>query len=187
MANDVTTLLHRWNDGDTDAREQLIPIVYDHLRQIARAYVSRESASHALQPTAVVHELFLRLIKQQDALWEDRAQFFRFAAHVMRHIIVDEARNRKSAKRGGGAAAVPLSPELAWVDATSEEVVDLDSALNELAVAFPQAVEALEYRVFLGCTAEETAEILGVSKPTVDRHLRLAKTWLYERLRPGQG
>lgn len=183
MPNDVTTLLHQWQQGDAGAREQLIPIVYDHLRQIARAYVAREAAHHNMEPTAVVHELFLRLVKGSEAVWEDRGQFFKFAAHIMRHIIVDEARNRKSLKRGGGAVAIPLSPEMAWIDATSPEMVDLDEALKELAESFPQAVEVLEQRVFLGSTAEETAAVLGISKPTVDRHLRLAKSFLYERLR----
>lgn len=178
----VTTLLLRWREGDRTAQEQLMPLVYQHLRQLAHAYIARESGGQILDATGVVHEVFLRLTQQAEAGWTDRAHFFGFAARLMRQILVDEARARNAGKRGGGRARVPLSSDMAWVDASSEEMLDLDRALEELAKAFPDAVVILEHRVFLGCTSEETAALLGVSKPTVDRRFALAKAWLYDRL-----
>jgi len=156
--------------------------VYDHLRNVARAYVAREHGSGDLNATGLVHELFLRLIELKGVDWEDRAHFYRFAARMMRNILVDEARKRTSAKRGSGER-VPLAGELAWVDAASEEMIDVHEAFEELTRQVPEAANAVEIRIFLGCTSEETAEMLGVSKATVDRHMRFARTWLYDRLR----
>lgn len=162
-----------------------MPLVYQHLRQLAHAYTARETGMQVLDATSVVHEVFLRLTQQSQASWTDRAHFFGFAARMMRQILVDEARARNAGKRGGGRARVPLSAEMAWVDAASVQMIDLDRALEDFGQAFPDALAILEHRVFLGCTAEETAELLGISKPTVDRRFSLAKAWLFDRLNRG--
>ena len=182
---EITVLLRRWEAGDSDALEQLIPLVYPQLRQVAAAYVGREKRKDLMQATALVHELYLRLLQQKKISWEDRRHFYVFAAQSMRRILIDHARSQQAQSRGGGFTPVPLHEALAWVEIGSPELMELDRALEELQLIAPAKVRLVEMRYFLGCTAEETAALLGVSKATVDRELRFIKAWLFQRLHPG--
>jgi RNA polymerase sigma factor (TIGR02999 family) len=182
---EITLLLGKWKDGEPSAFEELMPLVYPHLRQVAAAYVRRERNPDVLQGTALVHELYLRLLSQKKADWEDRRHFYTFSARVMRLILIDHAREMQSQMRGGGQERVPLSDDLAWVNIGSAEMLDLNRALDELNGLDADKVQMVELRYFLGCTAEETAELMQVSKATVDRELRFVKSWLYRRIGPG--
>jgi len=184
---EITVLLGKWNDGEASAFEELMPLVYPHLRQVAAAYVRRERNPDVLQGTALVHELYLRLLSQKKAAWEDRRHFYTFSARVMRLILIDHARETQAQMRGGGRERVPLSDDLAWVNIGSAEMLDLNRALDELAGLDADKVQMVELRYFLGCTAEETASLMQVSKATVDRELRFIKSWLYRRIGPGAG
>jgi RNA polymerase sigma factor (TIGR02999 family) len=177
--------LGKWKDGDSSAFEELMPLVYPHLREVAAAYVRRERNPDVLQATALVHELYLRLLNQKKAAWEDRRHFYVFAAKVMRMILIDHAREIHTQMRGGGYDRVPLSEDLVWVNIGSPELLDLNHALDELGALDAGKVQLVELRYFLGCTAEETADLMQVSKATVDRDLRFAKSWLYRRMHPG--
>jgi len=179
---EITLLLVRWNDGEPSAFEQLMPLVYPHLREVAAAYVRRERNPDVLQATALVHEVYLRLLNQKKAEWGDRSHFFTFAARVMRMILIDHARGNQAQIRGGGSQRVPLSDDLPWVDIGSAELLDLNRALDELGALDAYKAQLVELRYFLGCTNEETAELLGVTRSTVDRDLQFAKSWLYRRL-----
>ena len=183
---EITVLLGKWNDGEASAFEELMPLVYPHLRQVAAAYVRRERNPDVLQGTALVHELYLRLLGQKKAAWEDRRHFYTFSARVMRLILIDHARETQAQMRGGGHERVPLSDDLAWVNIGSPEMLDLNNALDELAGLDAEKVQMVELRYFLGCTAEETAEILEISKATADREWTLAKAWLFRELK-GEG
>jgi RNA polymerase sigma factor (TIGR02999 family) len=182
---EITLLLARWNEGEPAAFEELMPLVYPHLREVAAAYVRRERNPDMLQGTALVHELYLRLLNQKKAAWEDRRHFYTFAAKVMRMILIDHARENQAQMRGGNAERVPLSDDLAWVNIDSPELLDLNRALDELGVLDPRKVQLVELRYFLGCTAEETASLMDQSKATVDRELKFTRSWLYRRIRPG--
>jgi len=182
---EITLLLARWRDGEASAFNELTPLVYAHLREVAAAYVRRERNPDVLQATALVNELYLRLLKQKKAEWDDRRHFYAFAAKVMRMILIDHARENQAQMRGGGRMRVPLSDDLAWVNIGSPELLDLNRALEELGEIDPHKVQLVELRYFLGCTAEETASLMRVSKPTVDRELRFIKSWLYRRIHPG--
>jgi len=182
---EITLLLAKWRDGEPSAFEQLMPLVYPHLREVAAAYVRRERNPDVLQATALVHELYLRLINQKKAAWDDRRHFYTFAAKVMRLILIDHARGNQAQMRGGGAQRVPLSDDLPWIDIGSPELLDLNRALDELSAIDAHKVQLVELRYFLGCTAEETAALMQVSKATVDRDLKFIKSWLYRRLHPG--
>jgi RNA polymerase sigma factor (TIGR02999 family) len=182
-SGEITVLLQRWNRGDEDALEQLIPYVYPHLHDVAAAYLRRESSDHTLQPTALVHELYLRLLKQRKAEWEDRAHFYSFAAQVMRRILVDHGRAVRAGKRGAGLAPLPLSEELAWIDLNSADMIDINRALEELESVDARKVRLAELRFFLGCTIPESAALLGVSTATAERDLVLLRSWLYARLK----
>ena len=178
----ITQWLNDWRDGDQEAFERLVPAAYDHLHGLAERYVRGERAGHTLQATALVHELFLRLVRNQRVQYTSRAHFFAFAAKMMRRILVDHARKFRSAKRGDGQAPVALAPELAWVDAASPQMLDLDQALSELAEIDPDKVRVIDLRFFLGATAEETADLLGRSRSGVDRDVAFAVSWLHRRL-----
>ncbi len=179
---DITVLLEQWRAGDAAAFDRLAPAVYDHLHQVASSYLSGERSSHTLQATGLVHELFLKLLHSQGVSYRDRAHFFTFAAKVMRRILIDYARRNKSEKRGHGADRVPLAAEMAWVDVRSADMMALDAALDELAKVDELKVKIVELRYFLGATADETAELLDLSKATVDRSVRFSITWLHSRL-----
>jgi RNA polymerase sigma factor (TIGR02999 family) len=184
---EITLLLAKWKDGDPSAFEDLMPLVYPHLREVAAAYIRRERNPDVLQATALVHELYLRLLNQKKAAWDDRQHFYTFAAKVMRMILIDHARESQAQMRGGGYERVPLSDDLLWVNIGSPELLDLDHALDELGALDAYKVQLVELRYFLGCTAEETADLMQVSKSTVDRDLRFTKSWLYRRIHPGVG
>lgn len=179
---EVTRLLHQWAGGDPNALDALAPIVYQHLHRIANSYLARERSGHTLEATGLVNELFLRLLEDRRAAIQDRSHFYSLAARIMRRILIDHARARQTGKRGGDVQKIPLAAELAWVNAQGPEMLDLDEALNELAAQDAQKAKAIEFRYFLGCTAEETAELLSVSKATVDRELRFTRSWLIQRL-----
>jgi RNA polymerase sigma factor (TIGR02999 family) len=182
---DITLLLGKWRDGEPAAFDELMALVYPHLRQVAAAYVRRERNPDLIQGTALVHELYLRLLNQKKAAWEDRRHFYTFAAKVMRMILIDHARETQTQMRGGGLERIPLSDDLSWVNIDGPEMLDLNRALDELAVLDAEKVQLVELRYFLGCTAEETASVMEVSKATVDRDLKFIKSWLYRRIRPG--
>jgi RNA polymerase sigma factor (TIGR02999 family) len=181
---EITLLLGKWRDGEQSAFDELMPLVYPHLRQVAAAYVARERNADLLQGTVLVHELYLRLLHQKKAEWSDRGHFYAFAAKVMRMILIDHARETQAQTRGGNRIRVPLSDDLAWVTFGSPQMLDLNRALDELAALDANKVQQVELRYFLGCTAEETASLLQVSKATVDRDLKFTKSWLYRRIHP---
>jgi len=183
-SGEVTLLLAKWRDGNPTAFDQLLPLVYPHLHKVAAAYISRERNPGDLQATALVDELCLRLINQKKAEWADRAHFYTFAAKVMRMILTDHARANYARKRGGDARHVPLNEQIPWVKIGGESLIDLSRALDELSAMDPYKVQLIELRYFLGCTAEETASIMELSKATVDRDLKFIKSWLYRRLHP---
>jgi RNA polymerase sigma factor (TIGR02999 family) len=182
---EITLLLAKWKDGETTAFEELMPLVYPHLREVAAAYVRRERNPDVIQATALVHELYLRLLNQKKAAWEDRRHFYTFSAKVMRMILIDHARQGQAQMRGGDLQRVPLSEDLPWVNIGSAELLDLNNALEELGLLDSNKVQLVELRYFLGCTAEETAGLMGISKATVDRELKFIKSWLYRRIHPG--
>ena len=182
LPSEITRLLHRWQVGDREALGALASAAYDDLRAIAAGYLRRERSGHTLQATGLVNELYLRLAQIRSVQIEDRRHFYAFAAQLMRLILIDHARQARAGKRPGSHARVPLHDEIAWVDATSDEMLELDIALNELEAVAERKVRVLELRYFLGCTNEEAAQVLGVSRPTIDRDLEFAKAWLYRRL-----
>jgi RNA polymerase sigma factor (TIGR02999 family) len=180
---DVTGLLVAWSQGNQEALEQLMPVVYDECRRIAARQLARERRDHTLDPTALVHELYLRLVDQHRATWESRTQFFGIAAQLMRRILVDYARTRRAEKRGGSALLVSLT---AASDTPSDsqiaDVLAIDDALERLATYDPDQVRIVDLRFFAGLSVEETAQVLGRSPRTVKREWRLAKAWLYREL-----
>jgi RNA polymerase sigma factor (TIGR02999 family) len=175
---DVTQLLVAWRNGDLQARDELMPLVYQELHRLAHQYMSRERPGHTLQTSALVNEAFLRLADQRDVQWQNRAHFVGLAGQMMRRILVDYARNRGYAKRGAGACQVSLDEELIVSDERSAEVVALDDALQSLARLDERKSRLVELRFFGGLSIEETAEVLGVSPGTVMRDWTLAKAWL---------
>lgn len=176
--NDVTQLLVAWADGDQTARDHLMPLVYTELHRLAHRHIKKERPGHTLQTSALVNEAYLRLVDQRDVQWQSRAHFFGIAAQMMRHILVDYARKRQFAKRGGKALQVSLNEELIVTKQRSADVVCLDEALTELATIDERKSRVVELKFFGGCTIEETAEVLGVSPGTVMRDWTLAKAWL---------
>jgi len=181
----VTELLLAWGAGDRAAFDALIPIVYRELRQQAQRALRQESLGHTLQPTALVHEAYLRLVDQSRARWQARTQFFAVAAQLMRRVLVDHARTRRSAKRGGGAHHVTLSEcgsAAERAEANDVDVLALDEALGRLTILDPVKVRLVELRYFAGLTVAETAEALGVSPSTVDREWAVARRWLRREL-----
>ena len=182
LPSEITAQLHRWSKGDREAIGRVASLAYNDLRTIASGYLRRENSGHTLQATGLVNELYLRLAQIHSVQFADRQHFFAFAAQLMRMILVDHARRSHALKRPDPQARVPLHPEIAWVDASSEEMLALDLALNQLEEVDARKVRVLELRYFLGCTNDETAELLGVSRPTVDRDLEFAKAWLFRLL-----
>jgi RNA polymerase sigma factor (TIGR02999 family) len=178
---DITVLLREWNAGDGSATQPLFELVYPHLRQIAGALFRGERPENILQPTSVVNELFLKLIRQRSLKFEDREHFYSLSARMMRRVLVDHARAERREKRNGGVL-VPLSEELAWIDAKPEEIMDLDRVLLELESLDKRKCRMVELRFFLGFTAEETAELTNTSKASVDRDLKFVRGWLRDRM-----
>jgi RNA polymerase sigma factor (TIGR02999 family) len=180
----ITRLLQAWHDGDTAARDELMPLVYDELHRLASGYMRRERPGHTLQTTALLNEAYLRLIGQSRTDWRSRAQFFGIAAQFMRRILVDHARARLSAKRQGGLAE-PLDESAVAVPARPPELLALDDALEQLAKVDPRKARVVELRYFGGLTVEETADVLDVSAITVMRDWSFAKAWLQRELHRG--
>lgn len=183
--SEITALLNEWSRGDREALERLMPLVFDELRQLARSYFRHEPDGHTLQPTALVNEVYMRLVEQRKVEWDNRSQFFAFAALLMRRILVDHAKARLTSKRGGGVAKLPLKEALA----VGEEPLDLDldllaldEALGELAALDSRQARVVELRFFAGLTHEEIGDVLGVSVTTVKRDWRTARLWLFHHI-----
>jgi RNA polymerase sigma-70 factor (ECF subfamily) len=179
---EVTKLLIDWRDGNDEAASRLISIVYDELRRLASHYLARERPGHTLQPTALVHEAYLRLVEQKGANWQDRAHFFAVAAQTMRHLLVDHARARRTDKRGGDLQRVELD-KVSVFETDSDEIVALDEALTRLKERDACQAKVVELRYFGGLSVPEVAEVLGISERTVKREWSMAKAWLYGELR----
>ena len=178
----VTQLLSAWNNGDKEALDKLVPIVYDELRRQAARYLRRERPGHTLQTTALIHEAYLRLIDQKSVQWQNRAQFFGIAAQMMRRILVDHARTKHRAKRGGSDIRVSLTNATSVTKDPDLDLVELDEALNRLAEIDPQQSKIVELRFFSGLNVEETAAALQISPATVKRDWKVAKAWLYREI-----
>jgi RNA polymerase sigma factor (TIGR02999 family) len=179
---EVTQLLIAWSNGEEEALEKLVPLVYDELHRIARRYMKHEPAGHTLQTTALVNEAYLRLIEQKGMKWQNRAHFFAISAQLMRRILVSMARARYANKRGGEARQVSLDEALVISEERAAELVALDEAMNELAALDPRRSRVVELRYFGGLSVEETAEVLKISPETVMRDWKRAKAWLYTEL-----
>ncbi len=180
-SHEVTLLLRGWADGDQQARERLISLVYSELRRIAAGYLRHERPDHTLQPTAIVHEAYIRLVDQQSPNWQDRSHFYGVAARLMRQILVDHARRRHAGKRAG--EHVSLEESVSFAPERSAGLVALDEALNALEKLDPRKCKAVELRYFGGLSMEETAQSLDVSAETARRDLRMAEAWLHQQMR----
>lgn len=179
----VTDLLIAWNDGDPSALDRLIPLVEDELRRLAKYHMRRENPAHTLQTTALVNEVYLKLVDQTHARWHNRAHFFSIAAQIMRRILIDYARRNLRGKRGGGAIDLPLEEVAVITPEKSAELLALDEALERLAAVDPLKAHVVELRHFGGLSVKETAEVLKISEVTVIRHWGLAKSWLRKQVR----
>lgn len=182
-SNDITLLVQRWGAGDREALDRLVPLVYDRLREMAHQRLRGEPDQRTLNTTGLVHEAYLRMVEAPGTSLRDRSHFLALASTVMRNLLVDHARARKAAKRGGGAVPVELDDQLWMPEEEVEAVRDLDEALTRLERVEPRQSRILEQRYFGGLSLEETAEALGVSLATVKRELRAAREWLAEELR----
>jgi RNA polymerase sigma-70 factor (ECF subfamily) len=184
--DDVTMLLLDWQRGDAVALERLLPLVYADLRKVARAHLGREQAGHSLQPTALVHEVYLRLVGLERLRVENRTHFMAFAARLMRQILVDHARRKRAGKRGGAVTMVGLDAlparEEPSIAAAEVDILELDCVLDELATFDPQQCRLVELKFFAGLTIEEMAQTLGISTATVEREWLVARAWLYQRM-----
>jgi RNA polymerase sigma-70 factor, ECF subfamily len=181
--HNVTELLAQWANGDEKALNDLTPIVYRELRQLAAAYLRKEQQGHTLQPTALVHEAYLRLVDQRAPNFHNRSHFFGVAARLMRQILVDHARKRHAAKRDGAKA--PINSALSFDTERSGDLLALDAGLSELEKLDPRKCKAIELRYFVGLSMEEIAQALAVSEITVRRDLRMAEAWLQHQIRRG--
>lgn len=181
----VTDLLVRWRQGDSAAREALVPLVYDELRRIARRCLSGQRSDHTLQPTALVHEAYLRLVRQESVPWQDRSHFFAVAAQMMRQILVDHARRRRAAKRGGGAMTVVLDLEAPSTKGAVIDLIALDDAMRRLASLDARQCQIVELRFFGGLSIEETAQMMEVSPATAKREWATARVWLHRVMSQG--
>jgi len=179
---DVTELLQRWGEGDRDALVQLVPRVYEHLRRVAHHRLRHEDTSPSLNTTALVHEAYFKLVDLRRARFRDRAHFLAMASRVMRRLLIDHARARRAARRGGGAGAVELNEALSVSEAQADALTELDEALLRLEQVDARQSAILEQRFFGGLSLEETAEVVGVSLATVKRELKFARAWLAREL-----
>lgn len=180
---DVTALLVDWSEGDQQALNELMPLVYDELHRLASGYLRRERVGHTLQTTALVHEAYLNLVDQSHTNLRNRVQFLSAAANVMRHVLVDHARRRNTFKRGGDYSRLSLDRAAISSEQKDVDLLDLNEALNVLASLDAQQSRVVELRVFGGCTVEETAEALRISPRTVKREWSMAKAWLHKQIR----
>ena len=178
----ITSLLVEWGNGDQSALENLMPLVYDELRRIARRFMRRQSAGHTFQTTELIHEAYLKLARGEEQNWKNRAHFFGVAAQAMRHILVDYARSKHSRKRGGWQEKVTLDDNCAISSPDSVELVQLDDAMKQLAALDPRKAKVVELKYFGGLNTEEIAEVLKISPETVKRDWRFSRTWLLHEL-----
>jgi RNA polymerase sigma factor (TIGR02999 family) len=181
----VTTLITNWRAGDEKARDELFELVYNELRRVARHCLRYERPGHTLQPTALVNELYLRLIASEPVMWQNRAHFFAIAAQTLRRLLVDSARARKAEKRGGGQVKISLTSANGWGESRDEDLLSVDQALRRLADLEPRAARVVELRFFAGLSEAEAAEVLKVSDRTVKRDWKVARAWLMTHLAPG--
>jgi RNA polymerase sigma factor (TIGR02999 family) len=189
--NEVTRVLSAIEAGDPQAAEQLLPLVYDELRRLAARRLAAEGPGHTLQPTALVHEAYLKLVgADPQQPWNGRVHFFAAAAEAMRRILIDHARRKHRARRGGGKKRVELGDiddiEMVTERGEADELLALDEALTQLAVADPRRADLVRLRYFAGLTLEQAAELLGISRATADRHWAFARAWLYDAMTRGQ-
>ena len=182
-SQELTQMLIQLSEGKSQIVDDILPLIYGELRSLANNYLRRERTDHTLQPTALVHEAYMKLIDQTQVKWQNRAHFFGIAANIMRRILVDYARKHGANKRGGAAEKIPLEEEIMIVsEGKSAELLALDEALKNLSEIDEMKSKIVELRYFGGLSVEETAEVLGVSEITVKRHWRMAKAWLYGQL-----
>lgn len=179
---EVTRLLSRMEEGDREAVDLLLPVVYRELRRLASSYLQRERGNHTLQPTALVHEAYLRMVDQSRVQWQGRAHFFGVAAQMMRRILVDHARTQGARKRGGDVNKIQLEDGLAVGTSREAGLIAVDDALRALEAVDPEKAKIVEMRFFAGLSIEETAAAMGLSTATVNRHWRMAKAWLHAEL-----
>ncbi|MFH1746614.1 MAG: sigma-70 family RNA polymerase sigma factor [Planctomycetota bacterium] len=180
---DITGILQRASDGDDSAVNRLLPLVYDELRALAESYLQQERPDHTLQATALVHEAYLRLVRQEEVQWRSRAHFFAVSAQAIRRILVDHARGHKRLKRGGDWERVRLEQEELWLSQTSVDVLALDEALEKLGQLHPRQAQIVELRFFGGMSLKEVARYLDISPRTVDGDWSMARAWLRRELR----
>jgi RNA polymerase sigma factor (TIGR02999 family) len=180
---EITRILKSWSGGNREAVDDLMPLVYDELHKVAQQYLRRQRTDHTLQPTALVNEAYLKLIDISDVEWQDRAHFFAFASQVMRHILVDYARGQAREKRGGGAQKLSLDEAISYSKETEVDLLALDEALSELATIDEKQGKIVELRFFGGLTVEETGVVMRISPATVKREWRIAKAWLFKRMK----
>ena len=179
---DVTQLLRRWREGDPEAMNRVLPVVYDELRRLAQARLRRERPGHTLGTTGLVHEAYLRLVDVERVEWQDRAHFLAMASRTMRRVLIDYANQRNAAKRGGVRQQLSLDDNHAAPELDLDTALELDAVLSRLEALNPRQAKAVELRFFGGLTLEETAEVLGTSAPTAMRDLRFAQAWLAREL-----
>lgn len=184
-SHQVTRLLLDWGNGNEAARDELMPLIYGELRQLAGKYLAQERDGHTLQPTALVNEAYIRLVEQAHPEWKNRAHFFAVAAQVMRQVLVDHARKNHAAKRGAGARHTSLDECITFANERSAGVLALDDALTSLEAFDERKCRIIELRYFGGLTAEETAKALGLSVATIGRESRIAEAWLYRAMSGG--
>lgn len=182
----ITQLLVLWRQGEQQALDQLIPLVYRELHRMAERYMRRERPNHTLQASALIHEAYLRLVDQREAPWQSRGQFFALSAKLMRRILVDHARSKGYAKRGANARQVTLDEGVATSGKRAADVLALDDALEDLEALDPRKSQIVEMRFFAGFSLEETAEALEISVPTVEREWRAARAWLHKAMTSGE-
>lgn len=179
---EITQLLRQSSEGDTDAMDRLVPVVYDELRALAASYLRRERPDHTLQPTALANEAYVRLVDQRVVQWNNRSHFFGIAAQLMRRILVDHARAHSAGKRGGHAQRVPLDEAVAWTTPRDVDLIALDEALTHLSQHDARKAKVVELRFFGGMSVDETAEVLGVAAVTVMRDWTMAKAYLLREM-----
>jgi len=183
--SDITRILVAIEEGDSRAVDKLLPAVYQELRQLAAQKLAREKPGHTLQPTALVHEAYLRLLGTEDQNWKSRTHFFAAAAEAMRRILIENARRKRRLKRGGDQQKVGLDEALASIDSPSEDIIALDEALARLAEEESVIADLVKLRFFGGLTLEQAGEVLGISRRTATRHWTFARAWLYKQLARG--
>jgi RNA polymerase sigma factor (TIGR02999 family) len=184
--SDITRILHSWSKGDPDALEQLMPIVFEELKNIARQYMGKESKGHTLQPTALVNEVYLQLVGRRSVQWSNRAHFYGSSAQLMRRILVDHARSRRTAKRGGEVFRISLDEVHDIPQQKSVDLISLDDALKDLEKLDARQARIVEMRFFTGLSIEAVAEALGISATTVKREWLTARLWLLRELKASQ-